>query len=178
MERIAPIDKEVPLDMAGLKQCMARKKCIVFQSDNSWDSHSTTNSAVWLREENKVRPLSCFHTNRYEPYVVVRHGPSTPPYDERFSGYGKNKIQHVVHLRRLGFSFAVLPLEFLVHVPHPKSSAKVAWSSSYAVHKQVDGLYKRFLKELDTLPTKPTVTICPSVKRGKRGTPDDRRRRR
>ena len=49
------------------------------------------------------------HFSRYEPYLVVRAGPPTPLYDERFTGYGKNKIEHVTHLRWAGWRFAVLP---------------------------------------------------------------------
>ena len=85
--------------------------------------------------------------SRYEPYLVVRAGPPTPLYDERFTGYGKNKIEHVTHLRWAGWRFAVLPprgrgdeaeapllsLRFAVlprgaitHFPHPISDAKRA----------------------------------------------------
>ena len=39
----------------------------------------------------------------------MRAGPPTPLYDERFTGYGKNKIEHVTHLRWAGWRFAVLP---------------------------------------------------------------------
>ena len=89
----------------------------------------------------------------------------TPPYDERFLGYGKNKIQHVAHLRRLGFGFAVFPNHFLIHVPHPRSKAKDAWTSSWSVHRGIDKLYDNFLKELDSLPATPVVTICKKKKR-------------
>jgi hypothetical protein len=40
-----------------------------------------------------------------------------PYYDERFHGYGKNKIQHVAHLRVMGYQFAILPEGFIVHYP-------------------------------------------------------------
>ena len=46
-----------------------------------------------------VSRISCFHSLRYEPYLVVPLGGATPYFDERFVGYGKNKIQHVTHLR-------------------------------------------------------------------------------
>jgi hypothetical protein len=41
---------------------------------------------------------------RYEPYLVLPTrglpvGLWTPAYDERFAGYGKNKIQFVQHVR-------------------------------------------------------------------------------
>ena len=54
------------------------------------------------RGDETVRPIECFRSNRYEPYVVVSMA-QMPLYDERFAGYGKNKIQHVSHLRRMGY---------------------------------------------------------------------------
>jgi hypothetical protein len=46
-------------------------------------------------------------------------------YDERFMA-GKNKIQHVAHLRVHGYQFAILPEGFIVHYPHRESKAKKA----------------------------------------------------
>ena len=39
-------------------------------------------------------------------------------FDERFVGYGKNKVQLLVHLRRAGYAFDVLGGGFVVHFPH------------------------------------------------------------
>ena len=48
-----------------------------------------------------------------------------PLYDERFAGYGKNKIQHVSHLRRMGYllcgnQISGAPRDNLTHwlIPH------------------------------------------------------------
>ena len=49
------------------------------------------------------------------------------PYDERFTGYGKNKIELVMRLRASGWTFFVLPRAFAVHVPHPTSAAHAHW---------------------------------------------------
>jgi len=35
----------------------------------------------------------------YEPYVVVKIGPDMVLYDERFKGYGNDKVQHVYQLQ-------------------------------------------------------------------------------
>jgi hypothetical protein len=33
--------------------------------------------------------------------------PQVPPFDERFRGYGLNKVQHALHCAALGFQFRV-----------------------------------------------------------------------
>mmetsp|Transcript_16259 Transcript_16259/g.30766 ORF Transcript_16259/g.30766 Transcript_16259/m.30766 type:complete len:105 (-) Transcript_16259:86-400(-) len=54
--------------------------------------------------------------------------PLSPYYDERFHGYGKNKIQNIVHLQFKGYAFSVIPaLGFLTHHPHPHSKAMEKW---------------------------------------------------
>ena len=42
------------------------------------------------RGRRDCRPIECFRSNRYEPYVVVSMA-QMPLYDERFAGYGKTK---------------------------------------------------------------------------------------
>lgn len=126
--------------------------CIVFQADNNYHGHSTTRSSDWLAASAHwlaPKPLTCFESSRYEPYLVLSTwGAATPRYDEQFTGYGKNKIQFVNHVRFAGFQFAVLPREFLMHFPHPKSSAKLAWLRNSTLHQQVDNQFVDFLKKL------------------------------
>lgn len=76
--------------------------------------------------------------------------PVSPYYDERFHGYGKNKIQHISHLRLLGYRFSVLPQGFIVHNPHVESDAKKTWNDveRSKLHKEMDVLYRDFLHEL------------------------------
>ena len=77
---------------------------------------------------------------------------------------GKNKIQHVSHLRRMGYLFAVLPRHFLIHVPHPRSGSKKEWLNSYQTHSAVDTLYTKFLKEIDARYGSATrVHLCSQV---------------
>lgn len=146
-KRVEPISDLVPATFDTLVNCLRINKCQVFQHDVSPGSHSTTDLKRWL-SQTEPRELACFVTNRYEPYVVIT-ADSSPQFDERFTGYGKNKIQHVTHLRKLGFAFVVLPSHFLIHVPHPRSSDKRRWSSDYVRHKYVDHLYDTFTQELD-----------------------------
>jgi predicted glycosyltransferase involved in capsule biosynthesis len=84
--------------------------------------------------------------------------PVAPYYDERFHGYGKNKIEFIAHLRLAFYQFAILPRGFIVHNPHVESKSKQAWnnvSSSISsagvannLHVDMDRLYPVFLKEL------------------------------
>lgn len=157
--KVEPLAERVPSTFDALVSCLSEKRCQQFQMDNSPGSHSTTDLGTWLRQET-LRAIPCFHTKRYEPYVVVPKNES-PPFDERFVGYGKNKIQHVSHLRKLGFDFRVIPRHFLIHVPHPRSHDKETWSSDYARHHAVDVLYDTFLKELEiAVPGPPKVGLC------------------
>jgi len=168
-KKLEPVAETVPGRFGQLSRCLREGDCIVFQGDNSLTSHSTTDSKRWMGEL-EVRPIDCFRSNRYEPYVVVRADRRVvPPYDERFVGYGKNKIQHVSHLRRMGFLFAVLPRQFLVHVPHPRSRDKSTWLNSFRTHQAVDRLYDSFLRELDESYGGATrVNLCTYARRMRR----------
>jgi len=133
-----------------------------------------------LDTSSLMRRLPCFDTDRYEPYVVLpwcpaslmnlrqsslltntnkqqqpqlpqRIYPISPYYDERFYGYGKNKIQQISHLRVKGYNFLVLPPKgFVIHRPHPPSATKKIWrkTSVNDLREKMDILYPKYLKEL------------------------------
>lgn len=124
---------------------------------------------------SSIRQIRCFETLRYEPYVVIRWCPTqqmvvaaadsqnnhrgelhavarpvAPYYDERFHGYGKNKIEHISHLRLMGYQFRVLPEGFIVHNPHVESATKEIWDNvaESNLHQSMDRLYQKFVGEL------------------------------
>jgi hypothetical protein len=166
----------IPRVFEELQDCVKVDKCFVFQARNNWEGHSSTRSHDWLsgafyenndisKNDSKLRiikKLHCFDSLRYEPYVVIRWCPSSsisgdqhvkavaPYYDERFHGYGKNKIQYISHLRFLGYQFSILPEGFLVHNPHPESDVKMIWNDKrgHKLHAEMDALYPKFLREL------------------------------
>ena len=169
------------------------KDCIVFQSRVNWEGHFSTRSQDWLEkkwyqtvaevendnggrdnsiESKSLKMLECFHSARYEPYVVLRWCPSStspssaqlnddtikpvaPYYDERFYGYGKNKIELISQLRFMGYQFYVLPEGFIIHNPHLESNVKETWNTNHDgnnLHGKMDKLYQDiFLKELATI---------------------------
>ena len=178
----------IPNSFDNLKECFLSNECTIFQRKVNWEGHYSTRTEEWVQREwyddedtgagpvGKIdgqyipmRRISCFHTARYEPYVVLRWcGGSNqqeddeeqqqlpqavaPYYDERFHGYGKNKIELVSHLRKSGYQFSVLPEGFIVHNPHPESSIKETWNDKEGseLHGSMDSLYSEFLKELET----------------------------
>ena len=157
----------IPRTFAELEQCYKSKNCIPFQSDVNWEGHYSTRSDEWREKKwyededrKRIRRLECFHSTRYEPYVVLRwcpqsslnkSEPAAPYYDERFHGYGKNKIELVSHLRFAGYQFSILPEGFIVHNPHPESTVKHLWNDRDRsdLHRKMDDLYPQFLSELN-----------------------------
>merc|ERR1712048_139205 len=55
---------------------------------------------------------------------------NVPEYDERFRGYGMNKISHIYEMSRRGFQFCVIDHNdaFVVADSHPKSES---WQLMY-----------------------------------------------
>jgi len=158
----------VPLSFEGINDCVKIGNCQSFQSDIFLDGHSSTGSESWLRgeffnEKNVSKKIVCFHSYRYEPYVVLQWCKDfTPYYDERFFGYGKNKIEHISHLRFLNYSFHVLPEGFLAHHPHKKSKSQNAFrkEDTYGHRKKMDYLYYNFLAELNQTHGMPRIVQC------------------
>jgi hypothetical protein len=156
-----------------------QSKCIVFHSDYYIDGHGDTKSEEWLNtmNEEQVRTIPCI-SDGYEPYIVIPWCPSehinhdalqpqqaievvqvhwaplSPYYDERFHGYGKNKIQQILQLQAKGYQFSVIPaLGFLTHHPHPMSITKHRWKLSVdkgdnGLMPSMEILYTQFEAEL------------------------------
>lgn len=52
-------------------------------------------------------------------YLLIKKTPTLPLYDERFVGYGWNKVQWIENLRMAGYNFYVFEHGFIIHCPHP-----------------------------------------------------------
>uniref|UniRef100_A0A7S0J5T3 Glycosyltransferase-like protein LARGE2 n=1 Tax=Calcidiscus leptoporus TaxID=127549 RepID=A0A7S0J5T3_9EUKA len=138
------VAKELPETFGQLRECFRVGKpprCRIFKS--STDTHLSTSYDRWWRASERYR-ISCFHSLRYEPYLVLPSRNSTPMFDERFLGYGKNKIQWIQHLRLSGFSFHVLPQAFVIHCPHPTSASRQNWA---AYKSKKDRLFRDFIRD-------------------------------
>lgn len=141
----------VPHSVVELLACLQEGMCGAFYGVWAPETHFSTNLAAWLdhtqRNSSHYR-IDCFSHIKYEPYVIVRKSAVLPDYDERFTGYGKNKIQFVQHLRYLEFEFYVASNAFLAHCPHRESKYKEIWSNeSYGLRRN-DLLFDSFLATL------------------------------
>lgn len=88
--------------------------------DAPW-GHGPTNTSKWIRLSRPVTYRAVYEP-RYEPFLVMSRK-VVPWCDERFVGYGGNKIAYINQLQGLGFSFHVHPYGFVIHVPHVRTKA-------------------------------------------------------
>lgn len=90
--------------------------------------HAPTNYAKW---RTATTPYKVEWEPDFEPYVVVRR--DCPEYDQRFVGFGWNKVSHVLELDAQEYDLMVLPNAFMIHMPHAPSFdiSKFRSSSSY-----------------------------------------------
>ncbi|KAL7528737.1 hypothetical protein ACHAXR_002604, partial [Thalassiosira sp. AJA248-18] len=91
--------------------------------------HGSTKYITWRDQTaGTFVDLPCIKSNRYEPYLVIRYCSDLPPFQEGFTGYGKNKMTWVMQLRRAGYLFTQLGGAFHVHYPHLDSKAREEWN--------------------------------------------------
>ncbi|CAC5385785.1 LARGE [Mytilus coruscus] len=90
--------------------------------------HAQTNYAKW---RISTQPYKVEWNHDFEPYIVV--GKDIPKFDQRFVGFGWNKVSHIMELDVLGYEYYVLPNAFMIHMPHAPSFdiAKFRSSSNY-----------------------------------------------
>lgn len=115
----------VPQTKEELLQLLHREDPFIlpFRMTESSESHRITDYWKWYRAD-KPYAISSF-SDKYEPYVVLQRHNSLPLYDERFSGYGMNKVTHITELFAANFTFIVLPNVWVIHLPHKISSYTV-----------------------------------------------------
>ena len=150
-----------PRSLGELAGCLSSGRCSTFYSHLSPETHSTTPYEAWTEAAvgGALLPIPCFKNGRYEPYVILPALPTTPRYSEAFTGYGKNKIELVTHLRFAGFKFFALPGAYVVHMPHNKSSEKVAWEQGPSRQRN-DHLFQRLVAQLVSQYQRPRTPSC------------------
>ena len=84
---------------------------------------------------------------KFEPYVIVPKS-LCPKYDERYSGFGWNKISHIMELDAAGFTFTVLPYGFIMHVPHLGSTDEHKFHNSRIYRNCIEKVKSDFFDDL------------------------------
>ena len=95
----------MPTTRQDLMEKIKKHQAVRFDPTNL-GGHGSTLYSQWITQSaSELLELPCFTSDRYEPYLVFRYCRNVPPFQETFSGYGKNKMTWIMHLRRLGWRF-------------------------------------------------------------------------
>jgi Glycosyl-transferase for dystroglycan len=97
--------------------------------DAPW-GHGPTNTTKWVRLSRPIL-YRVQYEPKYEPFVILSRR-LAPWADERFVGYGGNKIAYINQLHGIGFGFHAHPYGFAIHVPHVRTRA----ANLFVLHKQ------------------------------------------
>ena len=123
-----------------------KKKGIVkpFHMAKWFPGHGPTNFSKWY---NSSEPYTIKWAPFFEPYVIVKLK-HLPRFDERFVGYGYNKVSFFDELYALNYTFVVHPSSFVVHMPHAGSKDNKKFHGSRQYMQCVLSLTKAFVSEL------------------------------
>ena len=99
---LADHDHDVPHQKEELLQLIFRDDTLVapFRIRESVDAHKLTNYWRWFSSSTlyKIKQYS----DKYEPYIILEKNSVNPLFDERFVGYGMNKVTHITELFAAG----------------------------------------------------------------------------
>lgn len=109
--------------------------------DAPW-GHGPTNTSKWIMLDAPIT-YRAYYQPKYEPFLVINRD-VIPWCDERFVGYGGNKIAFINQLRGEGFTFHVHPFGYVIHVPHVKTKA----ANTFVLAKRRGDSYMDYLRAL------------------------------
>jgi hypothetical protein len=104
----------MPRSKAALKQAVRDRLVQQVHQSKYAPAHHATNYTRWYES---VEPYSVVYEHEFEPYFIGRIA-DMPPWDERFVGYGYDKVVHVMTLAVQRFELVVQPQLFLTHLDH------------------------------------------------------------
>lgn len=113
--------------------------------DTIWpQGQKATNIDRWRYE---TEPYKVDWYPDYEPFFVIEAN-DLPQFDERFSGFGWNKVSIVTLLAARNFTFIVEPSSFIIHMFHAPSYDLVKFRTVPKYQRCVKALKDSFLNEL------------------------------
>ncbi|XP_030056704.1 xylosyl- and glucuronyltransferase LARGE2 isoform X2 [Microcaecilia unicolor] len=105
--------------------------------------HAPTNYAKW---RTATTPYKVEWEADFEPYIVVKQ--DCPEYDQRFLGFGWNKVSHIMELDAQEYELVVLPNAFMIHLPHAPSFDISKFRSSANYRSCLKTLKEEFHQDL------------------------------
>ena len=119
---------EMPQSKSQLLEMMDEGSITTFRSYIWPQGHAATNFTKW---KTAKKTYNVSWEPDFEPYVVLKKH-NCPLYHKGFSGYGWNKVSHIMELDAAGFVFVVLPFGFITHLPHAPSLDLIKYRSQAA----------------------------------------------
>ena len=120
----------MPFTQSELVNMLNNRKGFIFDASNKGGHGSTQYAKYFNQTYGTLLSIDCLKSNRYEPFLVVRYCHDLPPFQQSFSGYGKNKLTWMMQLIRRGYTLSQVGGAFLCHYPHLESSARQAWNEA------------------------------------------------
>ncbi|XP_061671601.1 xylosyl- and glucuronyltransferase LARGE2s isoform X1 [Syngnathoides biaculeatus] len=105
--------------------------------------HAPSNYAKW---RTSTTPYNVDWEPDFEPYVVVKR--HCPEYDQRFLGFGWNKVSHTIELDAQEYDLTVLPNAFMIHMPHAPSFDISKFRSSLSYRSCLKTLKEEFHQDM------------------------------
>lgn len=134
---------EFPVNKAELLMQLNLGSISMFREQLWPRGHAPTDYSRW---KIATKPYKVEWQPDYEPFIVTSK--DVPRFDERFVGFGWNKVESITHLAALGYEFIVLPEAFLVHKFHSASYDIIKHRESIKYRACIRYLKKQYLEEL------------------------------
>lgn len=115
----------------------------VFRGQIWPQGQAATDYARW---RTSTKPYRVEWEPEYEPFVVTSR--DVPNFDERFVGFGWNKVEHIMQLAALDYEFLVLPEAFMIHKFHSASYDIMQHRESFKYRSCIKQKRRIFLTEL------------------------------
>ena len=120
----------MPYSLKDLYEMLSEQRGFIFDPTNK-GGHGSTRYKDWLHQEpGSLLDIECLVSKRYEPFLVFRYCNELPPFQEQFTGYGKNKMTWALQLLRSGYHMSQVGGVYLVHYPHLDSKSRITWNEA------------------------------------------------
>ena len=134
---------EFPTSKQELETQLNLGSVSMFRSQIWPQGHAPTDYDRW---RISTKPYEVDWRLDYEPFIVTTK--EVPKFDERFVGFGWNKVEHIMELAALDYKFLVLPEAFVIHQFHAASYDIIKHRESSKYRTCIKGLKRSFLLEL------------------------------